>query len=1511
MLAIPKRYEALRRLGQGGGGEVWAVRDRVSDRVLALKVLAVDAGEQEVLALVREAVALTALEGLGVPRVLAFGALLGGGPRYMLRELVEGESLDDVLAIHGGSPWIEPLVRVCEQLTVLHRSGLLHGDIKPANIICGSLAQGTLVDLGLAAPWREGGARAEGLTPKFAAPELMEGDRLTVRAEVYSLGATLGEALGKRGNELDCDVREELARIASRATQRVPTARYPSVDELASELCKAAGIAALSPREDAVWPVVGLDGVAQRLATHARALPPGGVLVLEGPAGSGRTTLARRVAWTLGVEGRHVAMIEAPRVGMTSREGVELELSTWVGEAGEARDLQGLVIVVDDVNALDSEARRVLQRAAATGACLVGVGTREEMAFLGREDKAAVVVFDIAPLEGVVADELVRRAMPSLPDALRAHLVTRGEGRPGKLRALVKRLARRVAVSVEDVEQILAEDSRPAVLLARTVDDALVAVERLLDMGRYDEALQNVSALHRPDAGRFSASDTSRIAIARARIALARGDDRSAATLLDAVEASARLSAHTRAWSVTRARVSLRAGAYADASRFADEAASTGTDGIAADALAAKGVALAYTGEDVAALACLERAVDVSRAASDRRAEGVALGSLAIAHQRAGRASKAREVYEAALAVAEEARDANTVAATRLNLAILAQGEGDLAVALQHLEATVDMGQRAGGLVAVQQALLNLANLDLYLGRYARASSSLESLARERDGLAPHVVAQLFGLQAELTTRSGDAARASDLYLQCARAWEELARPLDAAEARLESILARTRLAQPSTAALASELAGIAQNLGNGGFGEHSALAEIVRGTVASLAGDEATARHAYDDALAQAQKAGRREWAWRALDGRARLAMAQGSVLGARRDTEAALSLLEETAAKLPRDLREVFWNDPRRSALRQAHSVTIPVASYGATKGGSNPPPRSINGVTGFNAPRLADDRLARILELTRELARERDLPRLLMRITDHAVALLGAERGFVVLTGDDGKLETHVARHRSGDEIYAKFSRSVAEKVVDTGEPVVATSARDDARLAEAVSVHQLMIQSIACVPIRDASPAGHTIGALYVETRLRPGARFQDEMPTLCAFADQAAIAIESARLLQENRARADELVVANAELEVARAKLEEALGRRTEQLSVARRDLRQARAELRGHFGYGGLVGTSAGMRKLYALLERVKDADVPVLITGESGTGKEVVAKAIHGSGLRANAPFLGVNCGAIPENLLESELFGHVRGAFTGADKDRKGLFREAEGGTLLLDEIGEMPLKMQTGLLRVLQEKSVRAVGGTREEKVDVRVVAATNRDLANMVSAGLFREDLYYRLHVIEVRIPALRERIEDIPPLIDHFLTLFSARYRRDRKSLGREALRRLSAHGWPGNVRQLEHVLLNAWLMTDNDEIGAEDLELPDVPRHGRPMVAAASSPSLASPRASSLPKDFAPRASSRVATNAATPAEFKATERDRILSALTACNWNRVKAAEMIGVPRRTFYRRLKEFGIL
>jgi DNA-binding NtrC family response regulator/tetratricopeptide (TPR) repeat protein len=1156
------------------------------------------------------------------------------------------------------------------------------------------------------------------------------------------------------------------------------------------------------------------------------------------------------------------------------------------------------VVLVDDADRLGEVALARLAKAREAGSKLVLV--------LGAADAShslpgpTLEVFAMPPLSAAQAGELVRRTIPSLPDAVVAHVVARAEGWPGRARHIVTQLSDAPVVSPADVDRLLAEGASPA--------KSRADLEELLDKGHFDEAAELLA--------RFENDRSPEIAIARARLLTNRGDSPRAVAELVSVrdqipEDKGELAA---AFHLAWARAHLRAGDYSEAERSAGEAAKVlGVTDVSFTALAVplrrilgelvavQGLAQSLASRHAEARATLELAVRLARLLAEPRLLSVALASLGFALQRDDHLAEAKAAYEEGLAAAEEAGDAGSVATTRLNLAGIAKTQGDVASAIRHLEAAVDMGRRSGRVAALRQALLNLANLDLYLGRLSRARVSLDALATERDELPPQLGAQLLALEAEYAQRSGDPASAGRLCLAAAEAYQAMGRNVDEAEARLERVLylagappGATGKPAANVSLLSREIASAVERLG--GAAAHRSLLAFARGKVAALAGDAPAAREAYDEALEAARASGQKDWVWRALEARGQLELDAGQSVKARRDREAALSVLEEIAERLPRDLREVFWNDARRQAARAASLSDL---MTGATVHGT--PPQGAKG---------GEDRLARVLEINRAIAGELDLGRLLEKVTDHAIALLRAERGFVILrsgyarTSPEGAaadagapapegapradLSIHASRDQHGDDPHARFSQSIAEQVISTGQPIVTHSARDDARMAGYLSVHQLMLQSVACVPIR--ARTGAVIGALYLETRLRPAQSFAEELPTLTALSDQVAIAIETARLVGENARRAAELEKANVELTAARAELEDLLGHRTAQLQATRRDLRSARAVLRGHFGYEGLVGTSEAMRRVYALIDRVKDTDVPVLITGESGTGKEVIARAIHNAGPRGRKPFVGINCGAIPEHLLESELFGHVRGAFTGADRDRKGLFREATEGTILLDEIGEMPQKMQAGLLRVLQEKLVRPVGGAREEPVETRLIAATHRDLGSMVEEGRFREDLYYRLHVIEVRVPSLRERLEDIPVLIDHFLGIFAARYNRDRRSVSRAALKRLGAFSWPGNVRQLENVLLNAWVLSDRPELEPEDFELPTHMAARAPRPAAVSEPP---PRAAETSLDA-----------------HKASERDRILAALARCNWNRVKAAQVVGLPRRTFYRRLKEYGI-
>ena len=322
-----------------------------------------------------------------------------------------------------------------------------------------------------------------------------------------------------------------------------------------------------------------------------------------------------------------------------------------------------------------------------------------------------------------------------------------------------------------------------------------------------------------------------------------------------------------------------------------------------------------------------------------------------------------------------------------------------------------------------------------------------------------------------------------------------------------------------------------------------------------------------------------------------------------------------------------------------------------------------------------------------------------------------------------------------------------------------------------------------------------------------------------------------------------------------------------------------------------------LLGDSLPMRQLREMIARVARSQAPVHIAGESGSGKELAARLIHQSGPRAEAPFIAVNCGAIPGELMESELFGHKRGSFTGAVADKKGLVQSADGGTLFLDEVADLPLHMQVKLLRVIQEKTVRPVGETAEQAVDVRLLSATHRNLAELVAAGKFREDLFYRINVIEMRVPPLRERAEDIPDLARQILRRLSRRNGRGDIAISPAALTKLHSYSFPGNVRELENILERALTLCSGGQIQADDIRLQTV---GRTEAAAAVN----------RPAPVGAPAAESTTSGAALEDRLEHLERDAILRALEQTRYNKTAAAKLLGVTFRALRYRIKKLGI-
>ncbi|MCC6213990.1 MAG: sigma-54-dependent Fis family transcriptional regulator [Polyangiaceae bacterium] len=338
-------------------------------------------------------------------------------------------------------------------------------------------------------------------------------------------------------------------------------------------------------------------------------------------------------------------------------------------------------------------------------------------------------------------------------------------------------------------------------------------------------------------------------------------------------------------------------------------------------------------------------------------------------------------------------------------------------------------------------------------------------------------------------------------------------------------------------------------------------------------------------------------------------------------------------------------------------------------------------------------------------------------------------------------------------------------------------------------------------------------------------------------------------------------------------------------KKAEEREALRRENRALREELRRESQFESILAKSASMQSLFRTITKVADYKTTVLVTGESGVGKELIARAIHQRSGRRGGPFVAVNCGAIPENLLESELFGHRKGAFTDAIADRRGLFEEASGGTLFLDEIGELPLALQVKLLRVLEDEKIRRLGDTRDVQVDVRIVTATHRDVAAETKAGRFREDLYYRLNVLHLHVPPLRDRREDIPLLIEHFVARNNARLGTALRGLDSEARRLLFEYGWPGNVRELENTIERAMVLAEGELIGVADL--PDRVREARDPVQM----QLASGELS-------------------VKKTVRVIEEILIRRALQKTKGNRTRAAELLEISHRALLYKLKDYQV-
>ena len=488
---------------------------------------------------------------------------------------------------------------------------------------------------------------------------------------------------------------------------------------------------------------------------------------------------------------------------------------------------------------------------------------------------------------------------------------------------------------------------------------------------------------------------------------------------------------------------------------------------------------------------------------------------------------------------------------------------------------------------------------------------------------------------------------------------------------------------------------------------------------------------------------------------------------------------------------------------------------------------------------AETVADvDAYTKLYEFSERLIHQRDLGELLDALMDAVIEITNADKGFLILLEGE-TLDVKVARNLNREHIadaVTQLSDSIIAKVVRSRKAVIVSDALRDDEFASSKSVMQLKVNSVICVPLLDR---GRLLGLIYVGNDSIRDLFQQDTMRVLTVFASQASLIVANALLMNELRHDNKRL---NDRLE---------------------------------QYRFGEIVGTSPPMQQVFRKVEKIAATDISVMITGETGTGKELIAREIHNRSPRVGKPFITINCGAIPENLLESELFGHVKGAFTGAVANKLGKFQAADGGTLFLDEIGEMPIELQVKLLRAIQERVVFRVGDTRAETVDIRILAATNRELEKEIAAGRFREDLYYRLNVVNVELPPLRVRGEDVLVIARYLLSRYAREYDSKVKGLSPNAAVAIRKHNWPGNIRELENRIKKAIVLCESTVIGPDDLGLtPDV-----------------------LPQ---------ILTLSEAKDKF---QRDYINEVLALNNGNRTKTARDLGVDPRTVFRHLEQEG--